>query len=100
MKLNCNEFAMMYKTGDRSNKILLDVRDPGECAGGVLKGSMNIPIEELEARFHEIPKDKEVFIYCRAGGRAERAEMFLIHKGIKSTRFANPGGYDELKNLF
>ncbi len=100
MKLNCNEFASMYKSGNLENKVLLDVRDPEECSEGVLKGSINIPVVELESRFSEIPKDKEVFIYCKAGGRAEKAEMFLIHKGIKSTRFANPGGYDQLKDLF
>jgi phage shock protein E len=100
MKLNCNEFASMYKKGDSGNKVLLDVRDPSECAEGVLKGSINIPVVELENRFAEIPKDKEIYIYCKAGGRAEKAEMFLIHKGIKVTRFANPGGYEQLKDLF
>ncbi|APJ04196.1 rhodanese-like domain-containing protein [Silvanigrella aquatica] len=100
MKLNCKEFAVMYKSGDVSKKVLLDVRDANECSGGTLKGSINIPMAELETRFQEIPKDKEVYIYCKSGGRAEKAEMFLVHKGVKSTRFANPGGYEELKELF
>jgi phage shock protein E len=99
MKLSCNEFASMYKNGNLENKVLLDVRDPDEYAGGVLKGSINIPLVDLENRFSEIPIDKEVFIYCKAGGRAEKAEMFLKHKGVKLTRFANPGGYEQLKDL-
>lgn len=99
MKLNCNEFASMYKNGDLKNKVLLDVRDLDECARGVLPGSIHIPVVELERRFSEIPRDKEIFIYCKAGGRAEKAEMFLIHKGIQTTRFANPGGYEQLKDL-
>ena len=99
MKLNCKEFAEMYKSGDQGNKILLDVRDVNECAAGILEGGINIPVSELESRFNEIPKDKEVFIYCKAGRRAQKAELFLRHKGFKSTCIANPGGYEELKKL-
>lgn len=100
MKLSCSEFAKMYKKGDLSHKVLLDVRDPSECSGGMLPGSINIPVSELDSRFSEIPQGKEVFIYCKAGGRAERAEMFLIHMGVKETRVASSGGFEELKKLF
>ena len=49
MKLNCSEFAKMYKKGDSSDKVLLDVRDPDECAAGSLNGSINI-ILKLKAK--------------------------------------------------
>jgi len=100
MKLNCEEFVKMYHAGDSKKKVLLDIREPSECASGMLKDAINIPMSEFESRFSEIAKDKEIFIYCRSGARAERAETFLIHKGYKLTRFLQPGGYDQLKNMF
>lgn len=99
MKLTCKEFMTLYKKADPSKRMLLDVREPDECASGVLEGSINIPVGELESRFSEIPVEKEIFIYCKAGGRAERAEMYLNHRGVKETRVASQGGYEELKSL-
>jgi len=99
MKLSCVEFAKMYKDWDLSKKVLLDVRDVSECSAGMLNGGINIPVAELDSRFSEISKDKEIFIYCKSGGRAERAEMFLNYMGFKETRVASPGGYNELKDL-
>ncbi|WP_397601810.1 rhodanese-like domain-containing protein [Silvanigrella sp.] len=99
MKLSSVEFVKMYKDGDLNKKVLLDVRDVEECSLGMLSGSINIPVAELDSRFSEISKDKEIFIYCKSGGRAERAEMFLNYMGFKETRVASPGGYPELKAL-
>lgn len=44
---------------------LLDVRPELEYAAGHLPGAINIPIEELEHRMHEIPDGSEVVAYCR-----------------------------------
>ncbi len=100
MKINCREFTQMYKSADKNKSTLLDVRNNEEVQNGSLPGSLHIPIVDLEFRYLEIPSDNEVFIYCKSGGRAEKAEMFLTHKGFKKTRYASPGGYEELKELF
>ncbi len=44
---------------------VIDVRPPEEYAAGHLPGAVNIPLEVLEARLHEIPPDREVVAYCR-----------------------------------
>jgi rhodanese-related sulfurtransferase/DNA-binding transcriptional ArsR family regulator len=44
---------------------LLDVRPELEYAAGHLPGAINIPIEQLEHRLHEIPDRTEVVAYCR-----------------------------------
>ncbi|KAB8029972.1 rhodanese-like domain-containing protein [Fluviispira multicolorata] len=100
MKINCTEFAQMYKNADKNKRVLLDIRNDDEVQKGSLPGCLHIPLPDLEFRYLEIPSESEVFIYCKAGGRAEKAEMFLTHKGLKKTRYANPGGYEELKDLF
>ncbi|MGH9323110.1 MAG: rhodanese-like domain-containing protein [Vicinamibacteria bacterium] len=43
------------------NALLLDVREPHEIAElGTIEGYVNIPIDELEARLDELPRDKTI----------------------------------------
>lgn len=44
---------------------LLDVRPQAEFMLGHLPGAINVPMEELERRIAELPKDKEIVAYCR-----------------------------------
>jgi len=61
---------------------LLDVRRPEELEEeGMIEGSVNIPIGDLESRLAEVPKDKPLAIYCHAGGRASRAAALLRENG-------------------
>ena len=61
---------------------ILDVRTPHETAGGHAEGAILIPIEELEARAHELPHDdKPVVVYCAAGVRSAVACDYLSSKG-------------------
>jgi rhodanese-related sulfurtransferase len=44
-----------------TNALLLDVREPGEIEElGTIEGYVNIPIDELESRLGELPKDKTI----------------------------------------
>jgi rhodanese-related sulfurtransferase len=69
------------------NVYLLDVRTPAELAEhGMIAGAVNIPIDELEGRLAEVPKDRPVVAYCMRGGRAERASELLQkngHQGVQ-----------------
>lgn len=61
---------------------VLDVRRPEELKQeGLIEGSVNIPIGDLEARMSEVPKDKPLAIYCHVGGRASRAAAMLRKNG-------------------
>jgi rhodanese-related sulfurtransferase/biotin operon repressor len=44
---------------------LLDVRPEDEFALGHLPGAINIPLEDLETRLADLPKDQEIVAYCR-----------------------------------
>jgi len=44
---------------------LLDVSSPGEFALGHIPGALNMPVEELERRLAQLPKDQEIVAYCR-----------------------------------
>jgi adenylyltransferase/sulfurtransferase len=61
---------------------VLDVRQPQELEQeGMIEGSVNIPIGDLESRMAEVPKDKPLAIYCHASGRASRAAALLRENG-------------------
>ena len=60
---------------------VLDVRTPEEFAEGHVPHAKNIPVQVLSARLAEVPKDKDVVVYCHSGVRATRAAMLLKESG-------------------
>jgi NADPH-dependent 2,4-dienoyl-CoA reductase/sulfur reductase-like enzyme/rhodanese-related sulfurtransferase len=76
-------------TGD---EILLDVREPDEITtNGGLEGAINIPVDQLRTRMDELPKDKEIIVFCAVGLRGNVATRQLSHRGYKARNLI--GGY-------
>ncbi|NQZ92412.1 MAG: pyridine nucleotide-disulfide oxidoreductase family protein [Moritella sp.] len=74
------------------NQILLDVRNPGELEKlGYIGEAINIPVDQLRQRMHELPKDKEIIIYCQVGLRGNVAYRQLVNNGFKARNLI--GGY-------
>jgi hydroxyacylglutathione hydrolase len=71
-----------WKAGDKSPIpfMLLDVRTAEEYAEGHIRGAKLIPVQELEQRISEVPKDRQVYVYCRSGGRSSRAGRCRLRK--------------------
>jgi NADPH-dependent 2,4-dienoyl-CoA reductase/sulfur reductase-like enzyme/rhodanese-related sulfurtransferase len=63
---------------------LLDVRNPQELAVEAVLGAVNIPLPQLRARLGELPRDKEILVICRSGGRAYFATRILLQNGFKA----------------
>jgi len=61
--------------------LLLDVRTPQENAAEAIEGSYLLPLQELGRRIDELPKDKEIVIYCRVGNRSAYACSYLSRMG-------------------
>lgn len=68
--------------------VLLDVRTKMEWDMGSIKGATLIPVDELRTRLNELPKDKEIYIYCQVGLR-----------GYLATRILRQSGFNRVKNL-
>ena len=67
-----------------ADKVLLDVRRPDERAKkGKVAGTINIPVDTLDWRWTELPKDKEIIIHCQDGPRASVAFDVLKEHGLK-----------------
>lgn len=65
---------------------VLDVRTPGEFAGGHLEGATLLPIQQMQARIGELAarRDEPVFIYCQTGNRSTVAAKLLIDAGFSN----------------
>ena len=61
---------------------LLDVRNPPELAVESITGAMNIPLPELRTRLDELPRDREILVFCRSGQRAYYATRILAQNGF------------------
>jgi NADPH-dependent 2,4-dienoyl-CoA reductase/sulfur reductase-like enzyme/rhodanese-related sulfurtransferase len=71
--------------------LIVDVREPGECAEGQVAGALNIPLSEMRRRSDELPRDREIWVYCAAGQRSYYAYRYLAQKGFRVRNL--PGGY-------
>jgi len=100
-KINAKEFNTLYKA--KLNKILLiDVREKEEFNKCSIKGSISIPINNLEQKSHlEFIKQeslvKEIFTLCQLGKRSEKASKILMKFKISSTSIE--GGMKEINQV-
>jgi NADPH-dependent 2,4-dienoyl-CoA reductase/sulfur reductase-like enzyme/rhodanese-related sulfurtransferase len=75
-----------------SDDILIDVRTIKEYQAGKIADAINIPLDELRSGLPEIPKGKNVYIYCLGGLRGYLAQRILMQNGNTDT-FNLSGGY-------
>ena len=61
---------------------MLDVRTPEEWNEYHIPGSTLIPLDQLETRLNEVPKDKDVVVVCRSGNRSLSATRQLASAGF------------------
>jgi hydroxyacylglutathione hydrolase len=73
--------------GPRDGRLVLDVRDDSEWAGGHVPGATHIPLGRLPDRLDEIPRDREIVVHCQGGSRSAIAASLLLAGGF--TRLAN-----------
>ncbi len=86
------DFKELIKNG----ATIIDVRSKGEYQGGHIKGSVNIPLQNLESGIAKIKKDKPVITCCASGMRSASATGILKSNGF--TEVHNGGGWMSLEN--
>ena len=67
---------------------LLDVREPVELAVESEPRAVNIPLGQLRSRLGELPRDRDIMVICRSGGRAYYATRVLLQNGFKARTLA------------
>ena len=80
-------------TSDSSKQMLLDVRTPAEFSTGSMPGAVNIPLANLRRRLEELPRDKQIVVFCRVGLIAYNAARVLQAQGF-TNHYNLSGGYE------
>ena len=63
---------------------IVDVRTPAEFMGGHVKGSINIPLQELPERVNEVKAMSQPIQFCCASGnRSGQATNFMKSMGVE-----------------
>ena len=70
---------------------IVDVRDPDEFENGHVPGAINLPLHQIRQRLDELPRDREVWLYCGVGQRAYYATRVLMQNGFRVKNL--PGGF-------
>jgi len=65
---------------------VLDVREDKEIAVCAIEGTVKIPLGEMGERYAEVPKDKDVVVHCKLGGRSAKAVELLQSKGYTNVK--------------
>jgi rhodanese-related sulfurtransferase len=91
--LEKTDYAQLVNDG----AIILDVRSKGEFAGGHIKGSINISVDQLSSNLHKLKdKSKPIITCCASGMRSASAKSILKSNGY--TEVYNGGGWSSLQN--
>lgn len=64
--------------------LILDVREPDEFASGHIANAKNVPLQTVLAQQESLgglPKDQEIWVYCRSGRRSQFAAHHLASLG-------------------
>jgi rhodanese-related sulfurtransferase len=82
---------------ERTDALLVDVREPDEFSAGHIPNAINLPLSQMRARFVELPRDRDIWVCCGVGQRAYYATRFLAQHGYRSRNLS--GGYTTYKAL-
>jgi sulfur-carrier protein adenylyltransferase/sulfurtransferase len=78
--ITVGELKARREAGD--DLVLLDVRDPHEWEISSISEELRIPKSQVMARATEIPRDREVVVYCRTGVRSRDSILMLQNQGF------------------
>ena len=81
----------------KEGAFLVDVRTPMEFAEGNVKGSVNIPLDQLASQLSRFKDKKSIVVFCRSGSRSGMAKSILEQNGLKNV--INGGSWEEVNAL-
>ena len=68
----------------KEGAFLVDVRTPAEFAEGHVKGSTNIPLDQVPNQLAEFKGKEHIIVFCRSGNRSGQAKMILEQNSFKN----------------
>ena len=77
-----DSYDLQTRMDEDADFLLLDIRSAGELAHGVLPEAEHMPMHTIPLRVNELPRDKEVVLYCHSGARSYHACTYLSQQGF------------------
>ena len=87
-RVNSDGAAQMLER-EKEGTAIVDVRRDDEWVTGHVKGAIHIPIDDLQSRIDELPRDKTLLFICASGMRAGRACEIAANMGYPSESLYN-----------
>ena len=81
----------------KEGAFLVDVRTPAEFSEGNVKGSTNIPLDEVASQLAKFKGKEQNIVFCRSGNRSGQAKMILEQNGFKNV--TNGGTWQDVNDL-
>jgi phage shock protein E len=86
-----------YQQLMQDGALIVDVRSKGEYAGGHIKGSINIPVDQLRENLGKLKdKNQPIITCCASGMRSASAKSILLAIGY--TKVFNGGSWSSLSS--
>jgi rhodanese-related sulfurtransferase len=84
-----NQLPEVPAAGLPEDVFLLDVREDDEWAAGHAPDAVHIPLGQLGGQTDQVPRDRDVYVVCRAGSRSAYAAQALSAGGWKVINVAD-----------
>ena len=65
----------------KDGAFFIDVRTPAEYKTGHASGTRNLPLQNLQNRLRDLPKERQILVICQSGARSANACNFLSAQG-------------------
>ena len=89
-QLQADQLQAWLRDGARARPVVLDVRDPWEHEVCMIPDSQLLPMQEVPARWRELPAEADIVVVCHHGMRSLQVAQFLQQAGL--TRVYNLSG--------
>ncbi len=81
----------------KEGAFLVDVRSQGEFADGHVKGSTNIPLDQISSQLSKFKSKEQIIVFCRSGMRSSQAKSILQQNGF--TNVTNGGTWHTINTI-
>jgi sulfur-carrier protein adenylyltransferase/sulfurtransferase len=92
IEIDAQALRSYMATHKESDYLIIDVRQPEEYVEGHIPGARHLPIMELVPHLFKLPGDRDLFFYCRSGGRSAAAAVLALEEKISEAKIYNLRG--------
>lgn len=92
IEIDAEELRAYMAARQEADYLLIDVRQPEEYADSHIPGARHLPIMDLVPRLFELPAERDLFFYCRSGGRSAAAAVLALEEEVCEANIYNVRG--------